>query len=156
MKAFNDDLMANSVSVCYWNKDDVCVFVAEGLDDPELVTAFVEYCSLIELIKPEYAEHSIGHLYRVISNFYNYMGNDTFIDVVYDSEYFANTKYTIYEKYIEKLESWENPALIRIITELSMLELIDGIQPEEDRLGVDFIRENMNTNEAYEAEGLTL
>ena len=37
-----------------------------------------------------------------------------------------------------------------------MLELIDSIQPEEDRLGVDFIRENMNTNKAYEAEGLTL
>ena len=156
MKAFNDDLMANSVSVCYWNKDDVCVFVAEGLDDPELVTAFVEYCSLIELIKPEYAEHSIGHLYRVISNFYNYMGNDTFIDVVYDSEYFANTKYTIYEKYIEKLESWENPSLIRIIAKQSLLELIDETQPEDYRLGVNFIRKYMRTNNDYEAEGLYL
>ena len=156
MKAFNDDLMANSVSVCYWNKDDVCVFVAEGLDDPELVTAFVEYCSLIELIKPEYAEHSIGHLYRVISNFYNYMGNDTFIDVVYDSEYFANTKYTIYEKYIEKLESWENPSLIRIIAKQSLLKLIDETQPEDYRLGVNFIRKYMRTNNDYEAEGLYL
>ena len=156
MKTFNEDLMANSVSVCYWNKDDVCVFVAEGLDDPELVTAFVEYCSLIELIKPEYAEHSIGHLYRVISNFYNYMGNDTFIDVVYDSEYFANTKYTIYEKYIEKLESWENPSLIRIIAKQSLLELIDETQPEDYRLGVNFIRKYMRTNNDYEAEGLYL
>lgn len=156
MKAFNEDLMANTVSVCYWNKDDVCVYVAEGLDDPKHVAAFVEYCRLLELKYPEYADHSIGHLYKVISDFYKYMGNDAFIDVVYTEEYFANTKYTVYEKYIEKLESWENPSLIRIIAEQSMLELIDGIQPEEDRLGVDFIRENMNTNEVYEAEGLTL
>ena len=80
MKAFNEDLMANTVSVCYWNKDDVCVYVAEGLDDPKHVAAFVEYCRLLELKYPEYANHSIGHLYKVISDFYKHMGNDAFID----------------------------------------------------------------------------
>lgn len=74
MKAFNEDPMANSVSVCYWNKDDVCVFVAEGLDNPKHVAAFVEYCRLLELKYPEYANHSIGHLYKVISDFYKHMG----------------------------------------------------------------------------------
>lgn len=148
MKEF-DDLV---VSVGYWNKEGVSVMVSKGLQKTEYVAAIAEYCRLLELKNgdAEYV-HSLGRLYSVTSNFLEYMGEKEFCDVAFIEDFYIDTEYTIYEMYIEPLSAFGDNSLIRIVADEFLLGVIDEAQPKEDRLGMDFIKEHMHTNEEYDA-----
>lgn len=148
MKVF-DNLV---VSVGYWNKEGVSVIVSKGLQKAEYVAAIAEYCRLLE-IKNGDAEyvHSLGRLYSVTSNFLDYMGEKDFCDVAFNEDFYIDTEYTIYEMYIEPLSAFGDNSLIRIVADEFLLGVIDDAQPKEDRLGMDFIKANMHTNEEYDA-----
>lgn len=140
------------VSVGYWNKEGVGVVVNKGLEKTEYVAAIAEYCRLLE-IKNGDAEyvHSLGRLYSVTSNFLDYMGEKEFCDVAFIEDFYVETEYTIYEMYIEPLSAFGDNSLIRIVADEFLLGVIDEAQPEANRLGMDFIKEHMRTNEEYDA-----
>lgn len=144
------------ISMCYWNSA-VGVVVSGGLDNPDYVVALAEYCRLVELKNDSCGIHSVGRQFMVTANFLKYMGNEnSSCDVVYVEDIWADIEYIIYEKYLEP-HSLLDDSLIRIVADEFLLGVIDEAQPEADRLGLDFIKEHMHTNEeydAYEAENL--
>ena len=136
------------ISMCYWNRN-VGVVVVGGLDNPDYVVALAEYCRLVELKNDSCGIHNVGRQFMVTANFLKYMGNEDSCDVVFTEDIFADIEYVIYEKYLEP-HSLLDDSLIRIVADEFLLGVIDEAQPEEDRLGIDFIRDNMHTNKQYD------
>ena len=136
------------ISMCYWNRN-VGVVVVGGLDNPYYVVALAEYCRLVELKNDSCGIHNVGRQFMVTANFLKYMGNEVSCDVVFIEDIFADIEYVIYEKYLEP-HSLLDDSLIRIVADEFLLGVIDEAQPEEDRLGIDFIRDNMHTNKQYD------
>ena len=137
------------ISMCYWNRN-VGVVVAGGLDNPDYVVTLAEYCRLVELKNNSCGIHNVGRQFMVTANFLKYMGSEASCDVVFAEDIFVDIEYVIYEKYLEP-HSLLDDSLIRIVADEFLLGVIDEAQPEEDRLGIDFIRDNMHTNKQYDA-----
>ena len=137
------------ISMCYWNRN-VGVVVVGGLDNPDYVVALAEYCRLVELKNDSCGIHNVGRQFMVTANFLKYMGNEDSCDVVFIEDIFADIEYVIYEKYLEP-HSLLDDSLIRIVADEFLLGVIDEAQPEVNRLGMDFIKEHMRTNEEYDA-----
>ncbi len=142
------------VSLCYWNNECVCVVATKGLEKPEYVVAIAEYCRLAELKNNTIGIHSPGRLYTVVSNFLKYMGTLDSCEVVYCEDIVSDIDYVIFEKYLDHYGLSEEDSLIRIVADPFLLGVIDDAQPEEDRLGSEFIEKNMSTDADYDAEGL--
>ena len=141
------------VSMCYWNST-ISVVATGGADSPDYVVALAEYCRLLELKNNSCGIHSVGRQFEVTSNLLKYMGNGDSCEIVYVEDICADVDYVIYEKYLEPYGLSENDSLIRIVADEFLLGVIDTAQPEENRLGMEFIRANMSTHEEYDLEEL--